>query len=284
MKPLVDSRCQLGEGPLWDPETGTLHWLDIDGRRLWSWSADAGPRSLDLPIRMTSLARTGSHRLVGGAELGFAFLDPHTGAIEPIDLPQGSPVGTLMNDGKCDRSGRLVAGSKVVVGDRPIACAFLHEPTRTVPIVDGLTVWNGPAFDATGERIYFADSPTRRIMTARWDGTAPRLWELEIFAHLTEAEGYPDGMTVDAEGCLWNARWDGWSVVRHLPDGSVERKIDLPVPRPTSVAFGGADLRTLFVTSARVDLDYETLARAPDSGGLFALKPGVAGLAEPVWG
>jgi sugar lactone lactonase YvrE len=144
---------------------------------------------------------------------------------------------------------------------------------------DGYRVTNGPAFSPDGRIMYHSDS-ARQVIYAfdlDEDGNAAKKRE---FARFGEGDGYPDGMTVDSEGCLWSAFWDGWCVRRFSPDGECIRKIDVPVQKPTSCAFGGPALDRLYVTSASIGLDEKALAMQPCAGGLFLLEPGAGGVAE----
>jgi sugar lactone lactonase YvrE len=143
----------------------------------------------------------------------------------------------------------------------------------------GYHVTNGPAFSRDGQVMYHTDSALQTVYAFNLaaDGS---LGERRVHLTFGEGDGYPDGMTVDAEDCLWIAFWDGWCLRRFAPSGDLLATIAVPVQRPTSVAFGGAGLDELFVTSAARDLTPEELERQPKAGGLFRLKPGVPGIAE----
>jgi sugar lactone lactonase YvrE len=159
------------------------------------------------------------------------------------------------------------------------------DPDRTWHrVVDGITVPNSLAWSPDGRRMYFADTPSRVILVYDFDPDAGLPRAPRVFARVPEGAGYPDGATVDAEGCLWSAHWDGWRVTRYAPDGRVDRVVELPVQRPTSCAFGGEALDVLYVTSASTRLRPDELARGPDAGGLFAVEACVRGLPEPRFG
>jgi sugar lactone lactonase YvrE len=143
----------------------------------------------------------------------------------------------------------------------------------------GFLVSNGLGWSPDDKTMYFTDTGLGVIYAYDFDLETGEPTRRRLFAQIDPDMGRPDGLTVDAEGYLWVALWDGWRVVRLAPDGSIDREIVLPVPRPTSCCFGGTDLRTLYITSARVRLTRETLAEAPMSGGIFSLKLGVAGQA-----
>lgn len=146
-------------------------------------------------------------------------------------------------------------------------------------IDSGYRVTNGPAFSRDGTRMYHTDSARQTVYVFDCD-TAGRVGERRVHLTFGEGEGYPDGMTVDAEDCLWIAFWDGWCVRRFAPSGALLATIEVPVQRPTSVAFGGPDLDCLFITSAARDLSEQELEMQPQAGGMFMTRPGVSGIAE----
>lgn len=277
---LVDSACILGEAPLWVPEAGCLYWLDIEAQRLWRLRPGEAAASLPLPGPASFLVRASSGKLIAGMDRGFVLLDPAEGRVRSLCEPLAAPEGTMMNDGKADRQGRIVGGAKDRGERSPAAPAFRLDAAGLRAFPGAYTVFNGPAFSPDGSRIYFADSPSKVIQTAGYDPESGEVGRPEPFAVLGPDEGYPDGMTVDCNGGLWNAQWDGWRITRYHPGGERDRSVALPVPRPTSLAFGGAGFETLFITTARSRLDPESLAAAPLSGGLFALEPGERGLEE----
>jgi sugar lactone lactonase YvrE len=144
-------------------------------------------------------------------------------------------------------------------------------------VLEGVTISNGIAWSPDLATMYFIDTATRRVDGFDFDLDTAEIANRRTIIEFDEADGYPDGMTVDAEGCLWIAMWDGGCVRRHRPDGTPDRVIEVGTPRPTSCAFGGPDMGTLFVTSARVFLD-EDVAAATRAGGVFSVRPGVGGL------
>ncbi|MGH1351832.1 MAG: SMP-30/gluconolactonase/LRE family protein [Methyloligellaceae bacterium] len=280
---LVESGCLLGEGPLWIPETGTLYWTDVVAQELWSWSEKDGVSMVPTITPVGGLARAFGEWLVVSTLRGFGYLDPETGAIAAIGDPKVSPRKALMNDCKCDRMGRLVSGSRHLSEQDPEGRAFVLDKGIARQIEGEFTVWNGPAFSPAGDRIYFADSPTRRIFTAAYDQEAGELGKYEVFAETSGDEGYPDGMTVDADGRLWSARWNGWSVACYNSDGTVSHTVDIDAPQVASITFGGADMKTAFVTTAKRGLSGDKFEAAPLSGHVFTFESDVPGLEEPVY-
>jgi sugar lactone lactonase YvrE len=283
-----ETRALLGEGPVWDPIEGVLWWVDIRRPALHrSTPATGATREWPMPEEVGSLAlrRDGARGLLLALRSGFAFFDPATGGLERIGDPEPDQPDNRLNDGRCDRRGRFWVGSMHVSARQPTGALYRLDPDRTWHrLRDGITVPNSLAFAPDDGTLYFADTPTRRIMAYAFDAARGALGSARVFATLAEDAGYPDGSTVDAEGFLWNAHWDGGRLTRYAPDGRVDRVVPLPVSRPTCCAFGGPALDILYVTTASVRLDEAELARQPWAGGLLALDVGIRGLPEPRFG
>jgi sugar lactone lactonase YvrE len=145
----------------------------------------------------------------------------------------------------------------------------------------GFTISNGIGWGPDDRTMYFTDTPSRRIYRYDFDATTGGIANRRVFVEAEPGHGGPDGMTVDAEGFVWSAQFDRWCIHRYAPDGTLDRAVRMPVQRPTTCMFGGPDLATLYVTSARMDLADAALAAQPQAGGVFALEPGVRGLPEP---
>ncbi|WP_417455237.1 SMP-30/gluconolactonase/LRE family protein [Kiloniella sp.] len=270
----------LGESPLWDHRTGFLYWIDIENSKLYWQKVDGSDySSMDLPAPVGSIALWHDGGLIAAMGQGLFLIEPDLGAVTPIE-PELADDNCLMNDGKADRAGNFIFGAKHLRECAPVAGSWRYQSSQISPLEQKFIVFNGPAFNPAGDKIYFANSPTQQIMTASYSPAEGITSQPEVFVQLTGKDGYPDGMTVDSEGYLWNAQWDGWAITRYRPDGTIDQKIDMPVQRPTSLCFGGEDLKTLFVTSASTRLSPKELAENPDAGGLFQLDVPVAGLPE----
>ncbi|KLN59661.1 hypothetical protein WH96_16605 [Kiloniella spongiae] len=270
----------LGESPLWDYRTSFLYWVDIENSRLYRQKTDgSGYSSIDLPAPAGSIALWHDGGLIAALGQGLFHVNPDNGTVSSI-ATELADDSCLMNDGKADRSGNFVFGAKHLKECDPVAGCWRYQSGQITRLEQKFIVFNGPAFSPSGDRIFFADSPSQKIMTASYNPTEGITTEPEVFVQLFGNDGYPDGMTVDSEGYLWNAQWDGWAITRYKPDGTVDQKIDMPVQRPTSLCFGGEDLKTLFVTSASTRLSPKELAENPDAGALFQLNLDVAGLLE----
>ena len=276
---VADVQAVLGEGPVWVEREHALYWVDIQGSKVFRLH-DGDVRTWDAPIRVCSLAPRASGGFVAGTEDGIFFVDLDSGRFEPIADPEADRPGNRFNDGKVDRAGRFWAGTMDDKERESAGTLYRLDPDlRCTDIDHGYRITNGPAFSPDGRLMYHSD--TARQLTYVFDiddaGNAANRRE---FARFAADEGFPDGMTVDAEGCLWIAFWGGWCVRRYSPQAELMRKLELPAGQITSCAFGGEGLRTLFVTSARRGLEGTELARQPFSGGLFAAQAGVAGIAE----
>lgn len=273
----VDAHAQLGEGPVWDDRAGLLYWLDIRGARLHLHDpAGAADRTVELGVQAGALVLTEAGGLLLAVPDGFAELDPAGGKLRQVAEVRHPGPAARFNDGKCDPAGRFWAGTMAY--DETPGAAFLHrlDPDFSVhQVLSGITVSNGLGWSPDGRTFYYADSPTGRIDAFDFEPAGGELSGRRRLVEIPEGAGLPDGLTVDAEGCLWVALWDGWAVHRYTPDGRLDRTIAFPVARPTCPTFGGPQLDVLYVTSASVGATDDPAQ--PHAGALFALDPGVRG-------
>ena len=281
---VLEARAELGECPVWDERGGVLYFVDIEAPALIRFDPASGAvKRWDMPAKIGCLALDQSG---GGAVLalatGFARFDFATGALAPIANPLAGMVAHRFNDGAVDPAGRFWSGSMHLSTRLKTGAVYCLEGGKARAVYDGFSVPNGFAWSPEGARFYINDSP-RAMFVAEFDAASGHAGPPYVFADVSAAPGFPDGMAIDAEGFLWNARWDGSGIVRFAPDGRIDRFVPLPVSRPTSCAFGGPKLDRLFVTSARKNLDAAVLAREPLAGGLFAFDPGVRGLPTRRW-
>ncbi len=267
----------LGEGPIWSEAEQAVYWLDIKGRRIHRLRpGDGAIDSWVPPFRICSIAPRSSGGFIAGSDRGFTAID---GAFQSFDLianPEADRPGNRFNDGKVDRAGRFWAGTMDDAEEQASGALYrLDADLAWHRIDDGYQVANGPAFSPDGKVMYHSDSARQTIY--RFDVAADGgVSNKAVLAQFGDGDGYPDGMTVDAEGCLWVAFWDGWCLRRLSAEGERLTEIAMPVQRPTSCVFGGPDFDRLFVTSAAIGLD---VAEQPLAGGLFTVETGVRGLA-----
>lgn len=274
IEPLNETRAILGEGPVW--HDGELIWVDIEGRRV-----HVGERTFDVGERVgCAWPCSRGHQLICGLQSGIAFLDLESGQLQPVVDPEGSLPRARFNDGKCDPLGRFWAGTMDMEEAEPLGSLYMLDPGGQLTRQLGeITVANGLAWGPDGRSFYYIDSPTREVAAFAYDPETGSLSDRRVAIRIPEGEGFPDGMTIDAEGKLWIALWGGWGVVRYDPE-SGERlgKIDLPVEKVTSCVFGGKHLDELYITTASIGLDAAARDQQPLAGMVFHTRPGVSGL------
>lgn len=274
-------RDLLGEGPLWHPERGELYWFDILGAQLRRLDPRTSVvETLALPEKGSAAAWIDGERLLVALQSGVFVLELGSCRLERVaSLPPAAP-DIRSNDGRCDPWGRFWIGT-MADPVRSGAGALYRLEGRALQRVHGeISVPNTLAFAPDRRRGYRADSPTRRILALEFDPASGALLGERPFAEI-EPPCVPDGASVDAEGDLWCAVWEGGAVVRFTPEGREAERLALPVSRPTCPEFGGEGRRTLFVTSAGHGMDDAALGREPWAGGLFAIEAPVAGQAAP---
>jgi sugar lactone lactonase YvrE len=278
-RPIIDTRDHLGEGPHWDDRAGELLWVDITAGRIHAWTPPGGRlRTERLDGEVSAVVpRAGArghvvatgHRLLlreGGAE--------HTLAIVEEDLPDNR-----FNDCKCDPQGRLWAGTMSKTRTTGTAALYRLAPGREIErVIDATTISNGLAWSPSGDTMYFIDSTTQRVDAFDFDAATGRISARRTVIEIDAEDGLPDGMTVDAEGGIWICLFGGAAIRRYTADGRLDAAIPLPTANPTSPTFGGTDLRTLYITTARHRLTADQLASEPTAGAVLTLDPGVKGL------
>ncbi len=275
------AKNRLGEGPVWSSEERAIYWLDILGQRLQRLEPATGKFNFwETPSHVGCFAFGRDGRILLALQDGFAWLDPNSDAVSMFFNPPENTPELRFNDGKCDRAGRFWAGTMEYDLRRPRACLYcLDENGACTKMRDHIICSNGLGWSPDNRTMYFTDSLKYEIYAYDFDLKTGEIANPRIFAK--DYDHVPDGLTVDAEGFVWSAKWDGWRVVRYAPDGSVDREIELPVQRPTSCMFGGPDLTHLYVTSASVDLTEAELQAGPLAGSLFMIETGIRGLPEP---
>jgi sugar lactone lactonase YvrE/DNA-binding IclR family transcriptional regulator len=279
---VVPTSAFLGEGPTWIEATRRLILVDILAPSvIVADPADGGFVAYPMPELVSAVVPRRRGGLLAAMQTGLKAVDLGGGRVTTIASPEAAKPGNRFNDGKCDRRGRFFVGSLAIDTTPGHGSLWRLDPDGRCTLLDGgFHVSNGLGWSPDDRRFYFTDSGTRRIYVYDYDIETGAVAGRRTFVALPEGMGVPDGLAVDAEGFVWSAQWDGWCVTRYDPDGRVDRVINLPVPRPTSCAFGGPDLSTLYITSARIRLSAQQLAEAPLSGSVFALATATRGLPE----
>ena len=271
--------ANLAEGPVWSERESRLYWIDILAPAVYRFDPLTGTNdTCPLPRLVGAVVERKSGGLAALTIDGLEALDFDQRTLTPMVDPESDMPENRFNDGKCDPMGRLWAGTMGLDATRKSGAIYRVNADLSWRRMDGpFTVANGMDWSPDGRTFYFTDSSAGTIFAYDYDPGSGEIANRRIFARIDEADGRPDGLTIDSEGCVWSALWDGWAVRRFDPSGKVISDLRMPVPRPTSVCFGGPDYRTLYVTSARIRLPARILADAPFSGGIFAANVGVSG-------
>ncbi len=275
-------RAQHAEGPLWDAATARLWWIDITGERAHcfdpqssedsSWSVSGQPGGV-------VLSATGEP-VVASPE-GLAALDRSTGKLDlRVPVERDKPENRA-NDVKVDARGRVWVGTMAYDKRPRNAALYRVDGDKATRVVEGLTISNGPAFDESRGRLYLADTAIYAVDMFDMDLETGALSGRRRFHDFSDAQVWPDGMTVDDEGMLWVALGRAGAVHRYRADGALDGVVELPTTNPTSVAFGGADGGDLYITTSWFDLDADGRASQPLAGAIFRCRPGVTGRPSP---
>jgi sugar lactone lactonase YvrE len=286
---VVRAGALLGECPVWSELEARLYWVDIEGRAIHRYDPST---NLDdrrsVPGRPGSIALTQRvGRLLVALESQLVWFDWASGACEPWIQLEPEGTGNRLNDGRCDPAGRFWVGSMFDPAAARRFTGLLHRvsPEGEVTTVrSGIGVANGLAFSPDGSTMYFADTPRETVWAYDYDLATGEATNERVFLDFTDLPGRPDGACVDADGCYWIACVYGWAVIRVTPDGIVDRRIELPVEKPTMPAFGGLDRSILFVTSIGSGGSGPSAPGQRNAGGLFAIETGARGLVEPIFG
>ncbi|HEY1132621.1 MAG TPA: SMP-30/gluconolactonase/LRE family protein [Roseateles sp.] len=277
-------RCLLGESPLWHPAEQALYAVDIPGRQVLRWREGAGePEVWEQDAEPGCIAARASGGLLVARRDGLWALDTTTGAQRCIAPPPYDPARLRFNDGKVDPAGRLWVGS-ISDAREPEAALYRFDGRAFASQVPGLTTSNGLAWSPDGRRVHWSDTKAHRIYVADFDTVTGALLAPRVFAEFQPRTpgvaygGRPDGAAMDAEGCYWAAMFEGGCLLRIAPSGEVLERVELPVACPTMPTFGGADLRTLFITTARDKRPAEELECQPLAGAVLKLRVAVPGL------
>jgi len=276
----VESACALGEGALWDDRTGTLLWVDIEGRAIWRHQPETGLRErLEVPERVGFVALTEDHDIVvAGFKSGLARVHLFGGQTQPIVAPEPDKPDNRINDGVVGPDGSLYFGTMHGEGAEATGAFYRYDGGSLSRFHGDMPVTNGPAVSPDGQTLYTVDTRARFIFAHVLTDGVPG--EAQRFARFEEGWGNPDGLAVDAQGHLWVCHWGGSRITRFAPDGSVERVVPIPTAQVTKCAFGGPDMTTLFVTTAARGRDR---ASEPHAGHVFAVETDVKGQRSHVY-
>lgn len=279
LKRVGDTLDMLGEGPVWCPREGALYWVDIRAPAVRRLDEAGRVTTWAMPEPVGSLALREAGGILVALKSALSVFEPATGAITKLADAPGHHDGLRFNDGKCDRQGRFWVGTMRAGEETADGFLYRLDERGCTKVLDGIEIPNSLCWSPDGRTMYFSDSPKRVIWAFPYDPATGAIGERRVFAALP-APLVADGGTVDAEGYLWSANYNGWRVTRFAPDGTVDRVVPVPASNITSCAFGGPGLGTLYITSAYQGLDEAARAQQPAAGALFAIDVGVKGLPE----
>ena len=281
----LDTQNELGEGPLWQPLEQALYWVNVaqNNYAVYRWyAATGGIEKFDFDLPVTALGMRDSGGFVAATKRGFAFWSPADNALDFIGDPEADRPDTRFNDGAVDGQGRFWAGT--MMPDRETSSLYVLDAEGQVHQMDtGMIVSNGLGWSPDQKTMYFTDSFRHTIYAYDFDPVSGAIKNRRPFVFDPDDAGVPDGLAVDSEGFVWSVRCGGWKITRYGPAGNVERQIRLPVQCPTSGAFGGKNLDELYITTSRSLVRDGTLGDQPLAGNILRLRPGIRGMAEPLF-
>jgi len=280
---VLDIHASLGECPVWSGDEQVLYWVDINAPSLNRFDPATGENvAMPMPESIGCFALRSGGGFVVALRGGFWLASADGKLTRKVGAAPYDPAHHRFNDGRCDAHGRLFAGYMNEARDGSSAALIRLDPDFTqTQVISGMTISNGLAWSPDGRTMYHADTPTQVINAYDYDAASAIPSNPRIFARFTAEADRPDGAAVDSEGCYWSALYRGGKVVRIAPDGRTLATYAVPAMCPTMCAFGGRDLATLYVTSARQQRGADELLRLPQSGGIFAMEVDVRGLPEP---
>jgi sugar lactone lactonase YvrE len=286
---LIDLPMQLGESPVWHPEECALYWLDIAGKAVHRFAlAHSEHRTWQVPSEPGCIACCTSGGLLVAMRSGVAILNTNTGALNPVAESPYNPEKFRFNDGRCDAAGRLWTGTLYDPRDEPAGSLYCIDKGKIEDAKRAVTVSNGVAFSPDSKTMYHADTTAHRIYAYDFQLESGRISNPRVFMQFSNDRsvgygGRPDGAAVDSEGAYWCAMYEGGRLLRIAPSGVILDEIALPVRCPTMPAFGGADMKTLFVTTARHNRSDAELKAHPLSGCVLTFHVEVPGKADHLY-
>jgi sugar lactone lactonase YvrE len=275
-------KATVGESPVWHPQEQRLYWIDIQGKQIHRFYPASGRNeSFDLPEIVTSIALRAAGGLVLTLKKDFALFDPATSKLDRLAAVECDLANNRFNDGKCDPQGRFWAGTMDAVHwTAPAGHLFRLDANKSVTTMQRDVICsNGSGWSPDGQTMYYTESFRYAVFAYDFDGSDGTIANRRVFANIDkDSGGFPDGMTVDSDGYVWSNVVGLGEIHRFDPQGKLERIIKLPVPRATDCTFGGPDLKTLYITTARETMTADQLSAAPLSGSLFAVACEVRGM------
>lgn len=271
---ITDHKCELGEGPVWDARHNEICWIDILKGEIHQYAFNNHSYSFfPLHEQVGSIAICKNEDFIIATKSGIGFISRGGGEIQMALNPESSFPNNRFNDGKCDPFGRFWAGTMSLTDEPNAGNLYVFDNNKIEKKISNVSISNGIAWSIDHKTMYYIDTPTFEVVAYNYEKYTGQISNRKIVIKISEKDGYPDGMTIDTEGMLWIAHWDGWQVTRWNPNtGKKLHYIKFPVARVTSCAFGGKNLTDLFITSARTGLTENDLKEQPFAGALFTIR------------
>ncbi len=278
--------AKLGEGALWNIESQTFYWVDIENKYLHIYHPDR--KRLEphrMPSRIGTVVSMNADTVLVALEDGVHFYDLKNRTFSPFCLIDKRKENIRFNDGKCDPMGRLWVGTMDMDCKHPNGALYMidsnGQPTQKL---DSITISNGIVWNKAKDKMYYIDTPTQQVAIFDYDVSNGGISNRKILCTIPDTLGSPDGMTIDEHDNLWIGLWNGNSVINvHHETGEIIKTIEVPAHNVTACAFGGPDLDILYITTASVDMTEEEMQTYPLAGSLFSVRPGVRGLPSPTF-
>lgn len=285
MELLLDVKNQLGEGAIWNHKTQELWWIDIEGKKFSTYNPlTLKSKTYNTKQRIGTVvpSRNGQDAILA-LQNGVWRFNLESDEMTFLVSPEIDTNNIRLNDGKCDPAGRLWVGSMHLNQTKYAANLFQIQPNKDKVLIremqDSVTISNGITWSLDEKTMYYIDTDRGNVRAYNYDKTTGEITKERVVITVSDTLGYPDGMTIDNEGMLWIALWNGDCVTRWNPNtGELLQKIEVPAHNVTSCSFGGENLETLYITSASIDMTAAELAAKPLSGGVFKINPGVRGV------
>ncbi|MDN3547658.1 SMP-30/gluconolactonase/LRE family protein [Mucilaginibacter aquaedulcis] len=272
---LADHVCMLGEGPVWDAERHAICWIDILKGEIHEFNVNnASLKTISSNQLIGSIAICEDGHFLAALKNGLGTIKRDTGEINIFSSPEAHLTENRFNDGKCDPAGRFWVGTMSHLEKPDAGSVYVLDIDGSVDKkITNTTISNGMAWSPDEQTFYFIDTPTSQVMAYQYDKESGEINSPEPVITILQEDGYPDGMTIDEDGMLWIAHWNGWQISRWNPKtGEKLLKLPLPVANVTSCTFGGDDLNDLYITTARKDIPEAELLNQPLAGALFVWK------------
>lgn len=271
-------RARLGEGPIWNAKRQVLHWVDIYNRRVHTFDPTSGEDTyIEVDTVVSGLFIEDDTHLILAQENRLTRLDLPSQTTTPLIEIEADQPNNRLNDVRADCRGRRWVGT-MNNDEKPRASLYRYDPDGSLHLMEtNLSISNGLGWSPDQTIFYLTDSPQQVIYAYDFDREAGTINNRRPLVNLTGESFYPDGLTIDAEGCLWSAMWNGWCVIRFDPQGQEMRRVPLPVPLVTSCTFGGKNLTDLFITTASAGMSQLELKQSFEAGDLFRLQTDVKG-------